>query len=102
MQQFQPDYRHILDAARNREASRLPLYEHIISPNKMAEITGQNFTPLWNGDEADLREYFRHYCNFFRDHGYDTVSFECCTGGILPGSGALGNPNHPPAIRDMA
>ncbi|MDD6033491.1 MAG: uroporphyrinogen decarboxylase family protein, partial [Oscillospiraceae bacterium] len=47
-------------------------------------------------------EYFRHYCNFFRDHGYDTVSFECCTGGILPGSGALGNPNHPPAIRDMA
>ena len=26
---FQPDYRHIVDAAYNREAARLPLYEHL-------------------------------------------------------------------------
>ena len=28
---FQPDYRHIVNAAYNREAVRLPLYEHIVS-----------------------------------------------------------------------
>ena len=80
---FQPDYHNVLNAARNRESARLPLYEHIISQNKMAEIIGYDFTPLWNGDERDLNEYFRRYCGFFRDHGYDTVSFECCIGGIF-------------------
>ena len=98
---FQPDYHNVLNAARNRESARLPLYEHIISQNKMAEIIGYDFTPLWNGDERDLNEYFRRYCGFFRDHGYDTVSFECCIGGILPGGGALGNPGLDPAIKTM-
>ena len=98
---FQPDYHNVLNAARNRESARLPLYEHIISQNKMAEIIRYDFTPLWNGDERDLNEYFRRYCGFFRDHGYDTVSFECCIGGILPGGGALGNPGLDPAIKTM-
>lgn len=101
MQQFQPDYRHIQSAACNREAARLPLYEHIISPGKMAEITGQNFGYLWNNNENDLKEYFRHFCGFFRDYGYDTVSFEYCMSGMMPGAGALGNPHMTPAIRTM-
>ncbi len=28
MKSFLPDYRHMVDAAYNREAERLPLYEH--------------------------------------------------------------------------
>lgn len=35
---FQPDYRHIVNAAYNREAVRLPLYEHIVS----ADVIGKS------------------------------------------------------------
>ena len=36
---FQPDYRHIVNAAYNREAVRLPLYEHIVSADVIGKIT---------------------------------------------------------------
>ena len=98
---FQPDYRHILDAAQNREASRLPLYEHIISSEKIEDIIGRKFTAYYQGDDRDLDEYFRHYCGFFRDYGYDTVSFEASLGFTLPGNGALGNPSMTPVIQTM-
>ena len=97
---FQPDYRHIVDAAYNREAARLPLYEHIVSADKIGEITGRDFSALYDGSEADIREYFHHYCRFFRDYGYDVIPFECCIGQVLPGGGALGR--IPPAIRTRA
>lgn len=99
---FQPDYRHIVDAAYNREAARLPLYEHIVSADKIGEITGRDFSALYDGSEADIREYFHHYCRFFRDYGYDVIPFECCIGQVLPGGGALGNCRIPPAIRTRA
>jgi uroporphyrinogen decarboxylase len=88
--EFKPDYRNLENAARNIEAERFPLYEHLISHNVMEEITGARFAHLWNGSDRDLDEYFRNYCNFFKLMGYDTVSFEMCIGGILPGGGALG------------
>lgn len=96
---FEPDYRHILHCAQNRETARLPLYEHIISDRKMEEISNTRFTGLWSGDDRDLQEYFRHYCAFFKEMGYDTVSFECCIGGAMPGAGALGDSRHTPVIR---
>lgn len=87
---FQPDYRHIVDAAWNRQPARLPLYEHIISDEIMEAVTGKRFRALSEGDHADKVAYFRHYCDFFRDMGYDTVSYEYCLGAALPGSGSLG------------
>lgn len=87
--EFQPDYQNVVKAARNIEVERFPLYEHIISSTVMERITGRQFADLWNGDDRDLDEFFRNYCNFFRDMGYDTVSFEGCVGSIMPGSGAL-------------
>lgn len=84
---FQPDYHNILDAAENREPARLPLYEHGIDPSVMEKITGKKFAHL---RETDKDEFFRHYCAFFRDMGYDTVTFEACIGPAMPGSGALG------------
>lgn len=98
--QFEPDYRHIVDAAYNREARRLPLYEHIVSSEKIGEITGRNFSALYDGDAAEKREFFRLFCGFFRDNGYDVVPFECCIGQILPGGGALGNCRITPAIQN--
>jgi len=97
---FIPNYQHIVDAATNKQAARLPLYEHSISPKVMKKILGKNFSELLDGDPADKREFFRSYNRFFREMGYDTVSFECCLGEALPGSGALGR-HVDPVIKDM-
>ena len=87
---FSPDYRNIVNAAENKKSARIPLYEHIISHKIMETIQGKKFASLHNGDYKDKLEFFSHYCAFFQDSGYDTVSYECCVGPIMPGSGALG------------
>ena len=99
MSDFLPDYRNIVAAARNRAAPRLPLYEHIIAPVKMEEITGQRFAGLLEGDASDQREFFRHYCAFFKNMGYDTVSFECCACNVVAQGEALSG-HTPGAITD--
>lgn len=96
---FEPDYRNLLDCARNREAARLPLYEHIVSFDKIGEIENVDLVSLYRGDDADLKEFFRIYCDFFKKHGYDTVSFEECIGGVMPGAGALANCLWDPVIK---
>ena len=67
---FEPDYRNIVNTARNKEAARLPLYEHNVSMNKIKE------------------------------YGYDVVTFEECIGAIMPGSGALEDSRVTPVIQD--
>lgn len=86
---FVPDYRHMADVMRNRRPTRLPLYEHIICPEIMETIEGTPFASLYAGSKTDLAEYFRHYCEFFKDMTYDAVSFEVCITEILPEGGAL-------------
>ena len=90
MRHFEPDYRHIVNAARNIQAKRLPLYEHLICIGHMEKILGYEFSSLIQGDYADKQAFFRAYCDFFKTMGYDTVSFEGCIGPVMPGSGALG------------
>jgi len=87
---FKPNYMNLISAARNREVKRFPLYEHAISVNIMEEITGKRFAALYDGDESDRLEFFRHYNRFFQTCGYDTVSFEVCVGLSIYGTGALG------------
>jgi len=86
---FDPDYEHFVSVMRNRKPARLPLYEHIISPSIMEQITGKTFAALERGTGADLDAFFRQYCHFFREMTYDTVSYEVCIGQSLPGGGAL-------------
>ena len=86
MKQFTPDYTNILKAASNIEAPRLPVYEHLICEEVMEFVLNRKFMDLKNGDDKDLEEYFRNYCEFFKTMGYDTVSFECCIGSAMPGS----------------
>lgn len=88
MKAFEPNYQNIVDVARNIEVPRIPLYEHNVAPEKIGEIIGKDLMPLFNGDDKDLDEFFHYYCNFFKDNGYDVVTFECCIGAIMPGSGA--------------
>lgn len=101
MTAFVPDYRHVVDAALNRRPRRLPFYEHIVGVDTMEAIAGRAFGSLLGGDAADRREFFRQFAGFFRDHGYDTVSFEVCVTEILPGGGAL-MAERPGVIRSRA
>jgi len=87
---FKPDYSNIVNAAINKKSTRIPLYEHIISHKIMEILLGKQFADLYNGDFKDKTEFFRNYSAFFKRYGYDTVSYECCVGAIMPGSGALG------------
>ena len=73
---FEPDYRHIIDAARNRPAARLPLYEHGIDPRVMEKILGVKFYHLWGGTLEEKREYHRQFNRFHLVMGYDAVPFE--------------------------
>lgn len=93
---FQPDYTNIVDCAWNRVPKRLPLYEHIICFETLERIVGKKFAHLIQGNYADKVEFFRNFCEGYRLFGYDTVSFEVCMGGFLPGSGALGA--HKPGV----
>lgn len=102
MSSFEPNYQNIVKAAQNIEASRLPLYEHNVSPNKIGEIIGNDFAGLISGDTRDLDEYFSIYCNFFKDQGYDVVTYEECIGQIMPGAGALGDCRIEPVIKNRS
>ena len=88
---FEPDYTHILNAAFNREASRLPLYEHNISISVMEKMLNVPFSQYADQTQKGLEEFYKYYCEFCRTSGYDAVTFECCIGGAMPGGGALGN-----------
>lgn len=101
MKTFEPNYKNLVDSARNIEIARTPLYEHNVDAGKIGEIIGKDdMISLFNGDASDLDEFFHHYCNFFKDNGYDAVTFECCIGAIMPGAGALGDSRVDPVIKD--
>ena len=86
---FTPNYRHFADVMANRRPARLPIYEHIISPNVMESVLDEKFADLINGDRRDLSEFFRHYCGFFREMTYDVVTFEVSSRKLAPGHNAL-------------
>lgn len=87
---FEPNFQNIVDAAQNRVAKRLPLYEHGIDLGVMETVLGVRFAHLRTGTLQEKNVFFKNYCDFFKKMGYDTVSFEACIGSAMPGAGALG------------
>jgi uroporphyrinogen decarboxylase len=88
---FQPDYRHLADAAWNRRPRRYPLYEHGVHWYVMEDILGVKFLHLFESkNRDDLRSLFRHYNEFWRRMGYDVVVWEVGIASAMPGNGALG------------
>lgn len=88
MPAFAPDYRHIVDVARNRRPQRLPLYEHNIAPQIMGQVLGRELV-LQGEAPADYQAYYREMARFWQEMTYDTMSFEGCVCEILPDHGAL-------------
>ena len=99
MANFQPDYNNIIAAATNKTPDRYPLYEHTVSAKVISAIIGEDIYSLSQSENLeDRRQFFVKYCNFFREMGYDVVSWECCIGHAMPGSGSLGG-HKPPEIK---
>lgn len=89
--EFVPDFNHVVMAARNQAAPRMPLYEHLVGAKVMRETIGVAPYEHMNDPDDGVRDRaFADYWRFWRTMGYDTASYECCIGGILPGGGALG------------
>lgn len=99
---FQPDYRHILDAARNRRAKRVPLYEHGFGVKTMEQVLGKPFWQMmWQGAYADKVEAYRRFCAFGVKCGYDTIPVEFgVTAMVQGGRGLVGRA--PGLIKSMA
>lgn len=76
MKEFQPDYKCIVDAAYNREAKRLPLYEHGFDPGVVEKIIGEPVVPLLTGNYADKVEALRRIARCGIQLGYDCIPFE--------------------------
>jgi len=92
MENFEPDYRHIIDAAYNREAKRLPLYEHGFDATVVEKILGDEVVPLLGGNLADKTEGLRRVCKFAVRHGYDCIPFEALVCSIIQdGQGIMGH-----------
>ena len=86
---FTPDYNNIVDAAYNKKPARVPLYDHNISDGIIERITGKPFNYGNIKSLEDRRAYLRQSCEFYRDMGYDTVTYERCICPHLPNGGAL-------------
>ena len=91
MNRFVPNYNNLIKAAYNDKPDRIPLYDHNIDEPFVSKYLGKDLSPLLNSkNPADIREYFKQLCAFYKEMGYDTVSFEYCIGPVMPGSGSLG------------
>jgi uroporphyrinogen decarboxylase len=86
---FQPNAQHMLDVLANRQPTRLPIYEHAISPKIMEQVLDVRFADLEGGDRHALKEFFRHYCRFWPGMGYDAVPYEVCITESLTSHGAI-------------
>ena len=90
-QENHPNYENMVKVARNQWVDHIPLYEHLIGPKVIYEITGNRpFDLMYSKDMAESKEGFRQYWDFWKTMGYDTASMEFCVGGALEGAGCLG------------
>jgi len=87
---FEPDYRHVVAAATNRKPARMPIYEHIVSPEIMGRVLGVELHyPGLNDGESAFRDFHARACQFWKEMTYDTVSFEGTIVEVLPDHGAI-------------
>jgi uroporphyrinogen decarboxylase len=76
MKMFEPDYRHVIDAANNIEAERLPLYEHGFDAGVVEKIIGEPVQPLLDSTYENHIEAQRRIARCGIQLGYDVIPFE--------------------------
>lgn len=90
MKNFVPDYNNLIQAARNITPNRLPLYDHNIDVPFIDKYLGRDISAmLAEGSVDSIREYFKAYCGFCYEMGYDVVAYEYCMANVMPGAGSL-------------
>ncbi|WP_409967375.1 uroporphyrinogen decarboxylase family protein [Bengtsoniella intestinalis] len=99
---IEPNYQRMVDVALNKETDYIPLYDHIVDDSIMDAIMGTTVAG-WNfGTLEQCDEYFRVYCDFYKQMGYDTVSYAGKIIEILPNGGSLENPIKQGVIQEQA
>jgi uroporphyrinogen decarboxylase len=93
---FEPDYTQLVDAAYNREASRLPLYEHGFDAGVIEKVIGEPVAALMGGSYADKVEAQRRVVRCGLQLGYDCIPFERGMVSLVQNGQAL--MGHAPAI----
>ena len=92
MNKFEPNAQNLIDAALNRKAARLPLYEHGFDVSVVEKIIGEPVVPLLAGTYAERVEAYRRICRCGAQLGYDCIPFErCITAMIQNGAGLMGH-----------
>lgn len=96
MRNHEPDFTRIVNAARNKPAGFLPLYEHAVSWEVQEAILGVDLRGMLSGTGRDKEEAFVRSAGYLASLGYDTYSFEGCIADIV--QGGLGLMGRAPAI----
>lgn len=90
VENFEPNYKNLENAARNMTSDRMPLYEHLVNDPFMVSVLNKPVGELMSGDDADLNEAMTRFHGYYKLLGFDTTSHESCMSTVLPGNGALG------------
>ena len=86
--EFQPDFRHVVQAASNKKSERLPLYEHQINNEFIEKVIDEPII-FDEKDASTMRHAYRQLCAFWKEMTYDTISFEAGICPMLPDHGAI-------------
>ena len=99
MQQHEPDFARVVDAAWNRPTDIVPLYEHAISADVLGVLLGRDLNSMLAGNARDREEAFGVSARYLSSLGYDVYAFEgCITELVQGGQGLMGRAG--PIIRD--
>jgi len=86
---IEPNYQYFVKAMNNETPERMPIYEHHIDVAFIEKATGKALSSLLSGTTEEKKLFFQQYTQYWRDHGYDIVSFERGIPQSFPGSGSL-------------
>ncbi|MEN8194001.1 MAG: uroporphyrinogen decarboxylase family protein [Bacteroidota bacterium] len=87
-QEFQPDYRNLVEVLHNRRPKRLPLYEHNIDAPFIAKYLKEDVA-VQGTKQEDYDAYHKKIISFWKDNTYDGFSYEAGICSIYPGHGAI-------------
>src|ERR1035437_2163869 len=80
---FQPDYRNLLQVLNNQRPQRLPLYEHHIDLPFISKVLGKPLA-LQGNQPQDYVAHYREVIGFWRDMTYGAFYFQRGNCGSFP------------------